>query len=115
MYLIGFIHFQNPFLDGFRADHESPITVPEVPTSIASVPNVEIPAPCSIRVDLLEASINTSPFKGLIPRPLEPVGPPSLFYSPSTAQFIILTLLLNLIAATEVFDMVRLVNEAFSA
>lgn len=60
---------------------------------------------------MLEAS--TSSFKRLISRPPELVGAPSLFFSASTAQYVILTLVLNLIVVKEVSDTVQLVNEAF--
>lgn len=56
--------------------------------------------------------VDTSPFKGLL-RPLEPVGAPSLFFSPIMAQYVISTLLLYLMDAMKVSDMVQLVNEAF--
>lgn len=51
--------------------------------------------------------------RGLNFQTSEPVGAPSLFFSPSTAQYVILTLLLNLKAVEEVSNMFRLVNKVF--
>lgn len=63
---------------------------------------------------LLATEGDTSPCEGLIPKPSEPIGaPPSLLFSPNTAEYVTSMLLLNLMATTEVFEMVLLVNEAF--
>lgn len=47
-----------------------------------SATSVEVPAPLSTITDLLAVAPDTSPFGVLIPRPLEPIGVPSLFYPP---------------------------------
>lgn len=47
-----------------------------------------LPSAIGYMADLLAPGVDTSPFKGLILRPQEPVGAPSLF-SPNMAQFII--------------------------
>lgn len=71
------------------------------------------PSATADMADLLLTGVNTSPLEDLITRPLESLGVPSFFFSPRTAQYVILKLLLSSIAAKEVPDMIRLVNEAF--
>lgn len=73
-----------------------------MPGSITSATSVEVALPPGTTIDiinLLAVGVGTSTFEGLIPRPLESVGTPSLFSSQSTVQFIISTLLINLMAA----------------
>lgn len=77
--------------------------------------DMKVATPPSVTEDitaLLVTEANTSSFNGLIPRPSEPIGAYSLFFSPSTAHYVISTMLLSLIAASEVTDMVRLVKGA---
>lgn len=74
---------------------------------------IEIPPPSDVTASMLKGDLDTSPFEGLLARPEEPVGVPSLFYSPVMAQLIISQLLTSLASAIEFSDMVRLVNEAF--
>lgn len=62
---------------------------------------------------LLMSEADTSPFEDLISRPPESVGAPSLFFFPNKAQYVTMTLLLNLKVVMEIFDMVQLVKEAF--
>lgn len=99
--------------DGSHAGRSFLIHVPEVPICIMYSANIEVPPPSSTITDLLTTGMDTSPFEGLIPRPSEPIGVPSLFYSPSVAQHIISTLILNVVASNEVSDMVHSFNEAF--
>lgn len=82
--------------------------VPRSDVKVTAVPNASKDI-----TTLLVTKANTSLFEGLIPRPLEPVGAPSFFFSPSTAWYMISTLVLDLMAANEIPDIVRLVNEAF--
>lgn len=63
--------------------------------------------------DLLTMGVYTSPFQGVIPRPLELVGVPSLFYSPRNGSVYNIKIAPGLNGFTEVPNMVRLVNEAF--
>lgn len=62
---------------------------------------------------VLVPKTDVSPVEGLIPRPPELVGAPSLYFFRAIGQHMIQTTLSNLVAATEVSDMVNLVNEAF--
>lgn len=80
--------------------------------SIASVVSVEILTQPSTITDLLAIGVDTSPFEDLTPWLLESVRALHS-YSTSMAQFIISTLLLNLMVATEVSDMAQVVNKAF--
>lgn len=73
----------------------------------------DIPPPSDVIAYLLKGGLDISAFEGLLVRPKEPVGVSSLFYSHVMAQLIISQLLMSLANSTEVFDMVRLVNEAF--
>lgn len=54
-----------------------------------------------------------SPFEGLSPKSLETVGAPSLYFFPVAAQNVMSTMLSKLMDATEVSNMVKLLNEAF--
>lgn len=57
------------------------VHVPEVPESVASMAIPDIPPPSNVAANLLTEGLDTSPFEGLMERPEEPVGMPSLFYS----------------------------------
>lgn len=87
--------------------------IPEVSQSMVPMTIANVPPPSDVTVDLLKGDLDTSPFEGLLARPEEQVGVPSLFYSPIMAQLIISQLLTSLASTTEVSNMVRLVNEAF--
>lgn len=92
----------------------SPIGHPKTFEDVASISEAQIVAPTSVTEDItavFATEVDTSPFEGLISRPLEPIGSSSLFFSPSVAQYVISTLLLNLMA--EASDMVWFVNETF--
>lgn len=65
------------------------------------------------KTNLLVPKGNIFPFKGLVSRPSEPIGVPSLYFFLCMAQHIMTTMLSNLMAATKVYDMVLLVNEVF--
>lgn len=58
---------------------------------------------------LLVSEANVSPFEGLVSRPSEPIGAPSLYFFPGMGQHI----MSNLMAIAKVSNRVRLVNEAF--
>lgn len=60
---------------------------------------------------LLVPEANVSPLESLVPRPLELIGTPSLYFFPGVAKHI----MPNFIVIIEVFYMVWLVNKAFSA
>lgn len=75
------------FIDAYSG-HAVLVHVPEAPTNIMSAANIEIPAPPSIIADLLATDVDTSCFKGLIPRAVELDGAPFLFYKPNMAQYI---------------------------
>lgn len=89
------------------------VHIPEASKSMVPMATTDIPPPSDAATDLLKGGLDTSPFEGLLARPQEPVGFPSLFYSPVMARLIISQLLPSLASVTEVSDMVRLVNEAF--
>lgn len=61
----------------------------------------------------LVLEMDVSPFVGLIATPLEPLEPPSFYFSLVEVQEVITTMVLNLMAVTEVWDMVKLVKKAF--
>lgn len=63
--------------------------------------------------DFLMVGVDTYPFEGLIPRPSEPMGVPSLFFSPSTAPIRNFDAAFKLNGRIEVSNMIRLVNELF--
>lgn len=65
----------------------------------------DIPPPSNVAANLLTRGVQEvyRPFNGLLARPEEPVGVPSLFYSPLMAQLIISPLLTS---AMEVSDLV---------
>lgn len=89
------------------------VHIPEVPESLTSMAIPDIPPPSNVATNLLTKGLDTSPFEGLLARPEEPVGVPFLFYSPLMAQLLISLLLTSLASATEISDIVWLVNEAF--
>lgn len=62
---------------------------------------------------LLMLEIEVSPFKGLIPKTLELVAAPSLYFFLTMVQYLMSTMVSNLMVATEITDMIKLVNEAF--
>lgn len=64
-------------------------------------------------VDLLLSEADVSTFEGLIRRSLKPVGASSVKFFPVVVQYVMSTMVSNLMAETEVLDMVKLVNEAF--
>lgn len=64
-------------------------------------------------IALLVPEADISPFEGLVPRHSEPIGAPSLYCFPGMAQYIMSTMLSNLMAAAEAFNMTRLIKEAF--
>lgn len=89
------------------------VHINEASQSMVPMAIIEIPPPSDVTASMLKGDLDTSPFEGLLARPEEPVGVPSLFYSPVMAQLIISQLLTSLASAIEFSDMVRLVNEAF--
>lgn len=89
------------------------VHIPEAPESVEPMAIADVPPPSDVAADLLEGGLSTYFLEGLLARPKEPTAVPSLFYSSVMAQFIMSQLLTSLASATEVPDMVRLVNEAF--
>lgn len=108
-----------PVAENVRA---SPKPVATIPLSVTDAFRFEeLTAPMAENAQASPEPITTIPlsstgvssFEGLVDRPLEPFGAPSLFFMPAFAQHVISTLLLFLQASTNVADMVHLINDAF--
>lgn len=94
----------------------SPISYPKASGCVMSQDGAKVaPTPGATidMADFLAAGVDTSPFKGLIPRFMDSVRAsfPLLFSEHGPVHSI--NTLLSLMTATEVSDMVRIVNEAF--
>lgn len=63
--------------------------------------------------DLFVAGVNSSPFEGMIHRPLEPVEAPSLFFFFEHDSIRDISVVAKLNGPTEVSNMVQIVKEAF--
>lgn len=85
----------------------------EIEKDIFASATKTIQAPPKPTTTLPPLATEASPFEGLTDEPPEPIGVQFILYIPSLFQHMISTLVLSLLAPTEIIVVVHLVNEAF--